>query len=294
MGSDETATAEDAFAALGSRFRLTILQVLDDAATNEAAHLPFMALYERLDVGSTSRLSYHLETLEGPFVRKSDRGYVLTQAGERVVRAIRAGAYSNRPRFEATSVPGECPVCASTGLTAHYRDAALVVECPACEERLVRFDLRPAATRGRTSDEILRSCNRRAHLEYSTALKGTCPSCGGLSEPSLSSSVRTDALVCASECSQCGLRLFAPLEVRVLQHPGVTALYWNHDVDTATIPLWDLPAYVGDWETTISETTPLRVAVTVSYRTDTMRLVVDEDLTLSASSRDPTGDSSAA
>ena len=114
----DTVTPEDAFAALGSDHRVEILSVLAAADREEEGPLAFKALFRRVDLESTSQLSYHLEKLAGVFVAKSTDGYSLTHAGDRVVRAVLSGTYTDRPSFERTILEDPCPQCDSSTLVA--------------------------------------------------------------------------------------------------------------------------------------------------------------------------------
>ena len=278
MTSESSTAPGDAFAALGNEVRISILRTVADAVEEQGDGLRFKAIYDRVDVDSTSQFSYHLDRLEGAFLRKSDGEYVLTQAGERVVRAVRSGAYDERPSFEPTTIEGDCPSCGATTLSVAYRDSLLTVACASCESTVVTYDLPPAASEGRSTTALLHSCNRRAHHEYSTALQGTCSTCGGKTTVDVRESERHDGYTCLAACDQCGLRLFAPLEVRLFYHPAVVAFYWERGEDVSNVPLWRLPAYIGEWTTTGSGDGGLPCAVTVVCGGDELRTTVSEDL----------------
>lgn len=287
MSSDGSTTSEAAFSALGNDIRIKILRTLSEELEDDVRHLSFSEIYGRLPIDSTSQLSYHLDSLTGIFVHHSESGYALTQAGERVVRAIRSGTYSDQPSFDSTEIEGHCPHCDGRVLTATYPEPFLVIECKRCSERVVTFNLPPAESRNRTSREILDSCNRRVHREYVTALRGTCPTCGGVTDREIETSDPSDTHRCAATCRECQLRLFAPVEVPVLHHPAVVSLYWQHEIDTTAVPFWDLPSYVGEWEITVRETTPTTFHVTVVYEGSTIQLKVDDQAAVSRTPDDP-------
>jgi len=278
MSSESSTSPGDAFAALGNEVRISILRAVADAAEIQGEGLRFKAIYDRTDVDSTSQLSYHLARLEGAFLRKSEEAYALTQAGERVVRAVRSGAYDESPSFEPTTIEGNCPSCGVATLSVAYRDSLLTVECASCASTVVTYDLPPGASEGRTTTELLRSCNRRAHREYGTALQGTCASCGGKTSVEARESERRDGYMCLVECAQCGLRLFAPLEVRLFYHPAVVAFYWERGEDVSNVPLWRLPAYIDDWTVSASGDGGLPCEVTVVYDGDELQTTVGEDM----------------
>jgi hypothetical protein len=280
MGSDGGTEPGDAFAALGSERRISILRTLAEAAEAEEGELSFTALYDRLAIDSTSQLSYHLDQLTGGFVRKSGETYALSQAGERVLRAIRSGTYDTEPAFEPITVDGPCPRCPSTTLSASYRERLLTVACADCDATVVTYDLPPPASEGRTSEEILASCDRRARHELSVALAGTCPTCAGVMDVSVDPSDGPASHTCRADCTQCGLRLFAPLEARLLTHPGVVAFFWAHDVDVTSLPFWQLLSLVGDWQVEPDGSSPVPCTVTVRSGDDTLVVRIGTDLSV--------------
>lgn len=278
MPSESCTSPGDAFAALGNEVRISILRTVANALEETGGGLRFKAIYERTDVDSTSQFSYHLNKLDGAFLRKTNEEYTLTQAGDRVVRAVRSGTYDERPSFEPTTIDGSCPSCGVTTLSVAYRDSLLTVACTSCESTVVTYDLPPAAGEGRTTDALLDSCNRRAHHEYGTALQGTCSACGGKTSVDVQKGEQHSGYTCVTVCDQCGLQLFAPLEVRLFYHPAVVAFYWERGGDVSNVPLWQLPAYINDWTVTGSEDGGLPCEVTVVYDGDELQTTVDQNL----------------
>ncbi|WP_415383457.1 winged helix-turn-helix domain-containing protein [Halosimplex sp. TS25] len=281
MNGDDGVTPEAAFTALGNEIRLRILHVLADAAETGSETASFSDIYDQVDIDSTSQLAYHLDALDGIFVHNGESGYGLTQAGDRIVRTIRSGTYSDRPSFEPTTLDGQCLSCDATTLVAEYQEPFLVVDCQACTTRIVTYNLPPAESQDRTNIEILESCNRRVNHEYATALRGTCSQCGGVTDLEIEARSEPSTQTCVATCRQCRLRLYAPLEVRLLHHPEVAAFYWRHGVDVLELPLWDLPSYVDDWELDVVETDPFECRATIVYHGDSVQVSVDGDLRVS-------------
>ncbi|WP_256300694.1 ArsR/SmtB family transcription factor [Haloarchaeobius salinus] len=278
MGSETDADPGDAFAALGNELRVAILRTLAEAAEADRGGLTFTELYDGLAIDSTSQLSYHLGQLEGRFVRKSNDTYVLTQAGERVIRAVRSGTYEREPSFEPTTVEGACPRCDCTTLSVSYRERLLTVACADCDTTVVTYDLPPPATGDRTSEEVLAACDRRARNEYAVAVAGTCPKCGGAMERSVEPADAPATYSCRADCSQCGLCLFAPVEASLLYHAGVIAFLWEHDVDVTSLPFWRLLPLIEEWEVERVGAEPLPLRVTVVEGDDSLVATIDEDL----------------
>jgi ribosomal protein S27E len=289
MPTDSRADPETAFAALGNEIRVTVLRVLaefEDAGDGRG--LSFTEIYDRVDIDSTSQLSYHLEKLDGVFLRSSPDGYVLTQAGDRIVRAVRSGTYTERPSFPRTELDGRCPACPTTTLVAAYHDPLLEVRCADCETTVVTYNLPPAGAVDRTPMEILRSCDQRVRQEYATALQGTCATCGGRTDVSTERREGGEGYLYVAECRRCQHRVYAPVEVRLLYHPAVVSFYWDHGVDASAIQFWDLVRYLDDWQLERVATGPDRFHATVACEDDRLRLAIDGDLDVSVREDDDT------
>ncbi|KAB1191198.1 MULTISPECIES: winged helix-turn-helix domain-containing protein [Haloferax] len=254
---------ESAFGALGSELRLDILQILESAARESASRLTFSDLYERLDIESTSQLSYHLGRLDGVFVQKSGDKYGLTQAGERVVRAVYAGTYTEHPSFETVSIDGRCPHCGHTALLAAFEEPFLSVTCGECGETVAKYDLPPAQAVGRSPKEVLRSCDRRVYHELGMAIDGTCPTCGGIMDASgrQRTPPRTDEYVVTASCRRCFNQVYAPVELCVFYHPALVAAYWSDGRDATSVRPWNVYSYTIDWEVTFTSVDPFEARV---------------------------------
>ncbi|MDH5020521.1 DUF7347 domain-containing protein [Halobacterium rubrum] len=91
---DRLAASEDAFQALASDVRLAVLVHLL-RADREGRRPSFSALQSAAGSDSSAGFAYHLRQLDGRFVRKTDSGYELTQAGRRAAEAVLAGTFTN-------------------------------------------------------------------------------------------------------------------------------------------------------------------------------------------------------
>ncbi|KPN29028.1 hypothetical protein SY89_03262 [Halolamina pelagica] len=100
----EPPDAEEAFSLLSKSLRLDIIRVLWQAGRGNPVR--FSELYDRVDVRGTSQFNYHLQQLVPHYVRKSEEGYRLTEAGERIVRAVNAGIYTEYTEMAGFDVRG--------------------------------------------------------------------------------------------------------------------------------------------------------------------------------------------
>ncbi|NHN43094.1 helix-turn-helix transcriptional regulator [Halorubellus sp. JP-L1] len=297
--------AADAFGALASEHRIAVLRTFADAERDGERTLSFTEIYDALDIDSTSQLSYHLDHLEGVFLRRSESGYELNRAGEDVMRAVLAGSFTETPSFEPLALSGECPGCPETAFDATEEDGLLTVRCDGCGMRIVTYDLPPAAVVGRSERAVLEACDRRVRHEYAVAVGGTCANCGGRAVVSVEqreSHGETDPYAVAV-CERCNHRVFAPVAAHVLFHPAVVAFYWRHGVDATAIAFWDLPRYIEAWDVDVAEvesndppmsadrspSTEPSVSVTVRYGGESLALSLDADLTVSVVGTDGSG-----
>ncbi|WP_435362039.1 ArsR/SmtB family transcription factor [Haloarchaeobius sp. DFWS5] len=281
MSSDDAAaTTEDVFEVLSSELRLSVLRELAAAEREGQPVLSFSELYDRVDAEGTPQFSYHLSRLAGHFVWKTDEGYRLAPAGDRVVRAVVSGAYEGNPTFEPTTIEGHCPACPSTTLDAALDDGLLVVSCADCEMQVVSYDLPPGQALDRDSETVLYECDRRVRHEYAMALDGICSGCGGEMEIRVERTEETPVPthMAISHCTVCDLQVFAPVETRLLYHPAVVSLYWRHGVDATAIPLWSLWATLEPWETTVESLDPFEAAVRVVVEDDSLTVHLDAHL----------------
>lgn len=103
----------EAFFVLASETRLEILfalwELMDPlAGTSEVS---FSELRDRVGIRDSGQLNYHLEKLEGKFVRNIDGGYELSQVGRTLVQSVVAGPGIDEPVIESTEVDKPCKYC---------------------------------------------------------------------------------------------------------------------------------------------------------------------------------------
>jgi len=283
---ESSVRAADAFGALASEHRVAVLRAFADAERDGERTLSFTGIYDALELESTSQLSYHLDHLEGVFLRRSASGYALNRAGEDVMRAILAGSFTESPSFEPLELSGSCPGCSEGAFEATDEDGLLTVRCIGCGTRIVTYDLPPAAVVGRSERAVLEACDRRVRHEYAVAVGGTCAKCGGRASVDVeerSAAGETD-LYAVAHCRRCNNRVFAPVAAHVLFHPAVVAFYWRHGVDATATPFWDLYQYLDPWDVDVidAESDDLSVEVTVRHGGESLVLSLDGDLSVRA------------
>src|SRR6056297_211274 len=146
----ENRSTADVFRLLADDTRVDILcavavaQYELEQVGSGAAELAFSEIYDHVDVENTSKLSYHLGELTGTYLRKSDDGYSLSHAGERIVRFILSGNYEQPKSFGPEPVDGVCVFCGEEALEADLSRQFLRIVCSACEQPVTGQPITPA------------------------------------------------------------------------------------------------------------------------------------------------------
>lgn len=280
---EEGLPAAEAFAVLGNEHRIDILRAVADAEREAAERgdpyaLSFSELFDRVDADASSQFAYHLDRLTGAFLQETDDGYRFTAAGERVVRSVLAGTYTEDPTFDPVTVEGRCPACDTTTLEAAYDGDRLAVHCADCGTHVFSQTLPPSAVRERSPGAVLESGSRRSRQDFSLAVRGTCPTCAGVTDVDARRGDTDEwLLVCA--CRQCGQSVFAPVAFAVLDHPAVVAFHWEHGVNLADRPVWRLVVdLLSDrWSVDVETEAPFAATLTVTFGDDELHVDLGAD-----------------
>lgn len=305
-GAEVDTAATEAFALLGNETRLSILLALWDAYDPHGGEnaVPFSEVFERIEYDDPGNLRYHLEKLEGQFLRQHTErgGYELRETGLKLVQSVIAGAGVTDATRESAEIDRSCPFCdAPTAI--QYRDGLVIHACTECEGptpeasdiegflSATPFD--PAGLADRSPEE-LRAASQVAALRGSRSLfDGLCPACSGPVDSWLDCCPDHDA---SGICADCGKRFvaWARFQCRVCKNhsvaspkglvlflPKVISFYDDHgesirvradDFERATRVFDMMDAH----ELTLVSTDPPRVAVTATQGDDEVRVTFDE------------------
>lgn len=307
---DEQTSVDEAFKLLGDETRLAILQALWEVHDPmEPSPMTFTALRDRLEADDPGRLNYHLGKLTTHFIRRTDDGYQLREAGKRIMRVIISGTAVADVTIEPVEIDVECIFCgAPTAIS--YEDGILSHRCIGCTSRCVieyppsvlsREELPPVGLLNRTNDEIY-YLNRvwMAHREGS-AKDGVCPECAG---PMPVSSIRicddhdpdpTHDEVCENcgsifwgivfhVCEVCKFQLQIPTLMYPSSHPAVLAFYYDHGVEF-DIASHEDHGYLLDYEEEVVSEDPLRLRTTIPLDGDEIRIEFDDQMEVVAVER---------
>ena len=266
----------DAFSLVGDETRLSILEALWRLESPSR----FSEIRNEVGVRDSAQFNYHLNKLTEQFVRKTDDGYELMTAGERVVQSVLAGSFTQHPEYEI-DIDDPCTQCGSE-LQAWYRDEKVRIECPECGQGHGEYPFPPGGLHDRTDEEILQAFNQRVRHLHCLAKDGVCPECNGRME----TRIDHDAGECCigatlratHVCQQCGHELCSAVGLGLLDQSAVAAFYGEHGVELSTKPYWHLDWCVDDDPVTVLDRDPWRLQVGMAVDDEELHVIVDENL----------------
>jgi hypothetical protein len=274
----------DAFAIVGEESRLAILEAL----WRLDAPAAFSDLRAEVGTRDSAQFNYHLGKLTDQFVHKTDAGYELRTAGERIVQAILAGSFTQRPEREI-EIDAPCVRCGAT-LSAHYAEEQLSIECPDCGHGHGKYPFPPGGLHDRSDAEILAAFDQRVRHLHCLANDGVCPECNGRVQTTIERGEECClgvAVRATHRCLQCTHERCSAIGLGLLDQSPVVSFYEDHGVDLATTPYWRLPWCVDDQPVTVIREDPWRLQVDVHHEGDRLIVVVDGDLGIVDSDREP-------
>lgn len=296
----------EAFALLGNETRLAILLGLWESYQPAADDnvVSFSDLYDRIDYDNAGNFSYHLEQLEGQFIRKQaePEGYELRDTGLALVKTVIAGAGVADASLEPVEIDRPCSLCGGTTAVS-YEDGVLYQVCTDCDGVSTDDDLPegylnatpfpPAGLTDRRPAELVAAAEVTAYQQMQSMVEGICVACSGPVDAVLEACSTHDS---DGVCEHCGRAhaVWVTFRCRVCKdhhvttpavisvfHPAVIAFYYEHGVS----PRWharefDDLSHVGQEEvehrTVVVSEDPLRVRVWVCLDGDELGLTFDE------------------
>ncbi|WP_255198534.1 DUF7351 domain-containing protein [Halorarius litoreus] len=303
--------AIEAFALLGHETRMEILLAIwedHDLQADDNA-VSFSQIRSRVAHDDPGNLRYHLNKLEGHFVRqRSERGgYALRVPAKKLIREVVAGAGVHDKHLPPTRVDQRCPFCEAPTVMS-YREGVLFWACHECGGMTPGRDFAPFDPPGpltahsfapaglhEWSPERLWSASLVAGWRRLRSMfDGICPNCSSPVNSWFDSCPDHDP----DRCDDCGLRFGTTAHFRcsacdrhlgctpkqlALFHPAVVSFYDDHGISTRIRAdavdhakrVYDL---VLDHEVTVLDVEPISVAVTVSNDDETVRLTFDDSV----------------
>ncbi|WP_290818980.1 ArsR family transcriptional regulator [Halovivax sp.] len=276
------AEPSDAFQALGHEVRMEILEAMLERVDGEGQdRASFSELFEASSPETSAGFAYHLDELVGPYLRKTDDGYAFTYAGEKIARAVAAGAYTRRASSPSIGIDDPCPFCGADGLRAAAADNVVSIGCGDCERTLLRMGFPPTGFEAH-SDRLPEAFDRHHRHRISLLRDGVCPECAGAVDGRLDDPTAAvaddlpeeldDHVQAAFDCRECGYDLWCPVTLAVLEHPDVVAFYRDHDREVRDRPIWNVGR---EWTETVLTREPAAVRVAVELDAEILELYVD-------------------
>ena len=275
----ECVAPADAFALVGNETRLGILEALWRA---DDEPVRFSALNDAVGMRDSAQFNYHLGKLTDQYVRKTEDGYELRNAGAKIVRAVLAGSFNEHPELDSFVIDDGCTRC-DEPLVASYEDEMLALDCPNCGRAHGEYSFPPGGLHDRTNEEVLDAFDQRVRHLHCLAKDGVCPECSGRMRTELSKEgecclgvgLRADHV-----CEQCDHSLCSAIGLSLLDRSPVVAFYRDHGIDLGTTPYWQLDWCVSDDHTTVRSTDPWELEIDVALGDERLRATLDEDLAL--------------
>ncbi|MWV40807.1 helix-turn-helix domain-containing protein [Natrialba sp. INN-245] len=315
-GADDESTTlspDDAFAVLANETRFEIVRALwelyepeDPANVVKFSNLydadigiTFSELYEQVGYEDSGNFNYHLEQLTDHFVRRTESGYELTEAGFEVARSVVAGTVRERPRFDTVEIDERCPQCGAP-VVVDYENHHVTASCSQCtgiwqdadgdDGVLFTFPFPPTGLSDRTPEEAFHAVLGYNLQRIRSFVDGVCPDCSGEVDESFDVCAthepddgggcqhchRQHRTEVAERCNRCKSVVRGPLTIAILTHPAVTAFYYDHGVDHR-FASWETFRLAGAVEEAVLETDPVRIRVTVPCEGESLELAVDEE-----------------
>ncbi|WP_132061137.1 winged helix-turn-helix domain-containing protein [Halorussus amylolyticus] len=289
----ENRSATDIFRLLADDTRVDILRAVAVAqyelgqVGSGPAELSFSEIYDHVEVENTSKLSYHLGELTGTYLRKSDDGYSLSHAGERIVRFILSGNYEQPESFGPQPVDGVCVFCGEDALEASLSHQFFRIDCTACGQQVTGQPITPAQVKTRDADTLVQSAKLRSAEDARQIRRGMCPECGAhlsadVVEMPGSPLPDADSFVVTSTCEECLREYNSPLTYSVVYHPASIAFHWDRGVDMTTRGIWEFHEYIyeGRWTSEQTASDPDEYEVVLRHGDDAVRLHLDSTATV--------------
>lgn len=268
----------EAFSLLGDDLRLEIIATLDEPP---ADRVPFSELQEEVGLSDSGQFNYHLSQLVGHFVSKTNKGYRLTAAGERLARAVAAGLYTDSPILPPFGVGGTCNSCGEGPLEASYADEQFTISCSDCGHQMLEVDAPPSLIRGRAPQEALDAFERWSSQQVEQAYEDICPTCGG----SISYGITKDTaeglpfdVLPEMVCEVCGRRIVTSFAAIARRDPAVESFHERHHLSYENKHYWELDEFVSDDGLERLSESPFRMQVTFTAPGHICEAVIDDEL----------------
>jgi DNA-binding transcriptional ArsR family regulator len=277
MTEADSPNPADVFGVVADETRMTILRALAEAPYEEYEDtLTFSELREHAGVRDSGQFNYHLDTLVGQFVERTDDGYSLTYPGELLYRTVIAGLFTRQAELEPRTIDSDCFDCGAP-LEMEYDGTVLHVTCSDCDREYMGVEFPPSAVESR-DDDRLETFNQWVRHHILLMNRDVCVWCAGPMPGDVCYRDEADETPhVMRNCEHCGGFMWTTLGEVVLNHPAVVSFFYDRGVDVTSQPLWELEFVVSDDAVEVRSEDPWELAVTIACEGDEMQALLDGD-----------------
>jgi hypothetical protein len=309
----------EAFAILGNEIRLEIIRVLwragaayeYDDGSDAVEMVSYSELKNEVGVDDNGKFNYHLSELAPHFLRRTDDGYRLSNAGKQIARTVIAVSGAGSLEF-SQELDERCPLCGA-GVVVKYEDQWLRVRCTECYGLF--GDQAPAGTlfltnypaaglTARDSEHALAAGLYRCALDITYLMYGICRECAG----TISSSVTVCDVhdikngqpcdTCGTPfpvwadmtCDTCGFAKRLPVEMFATGLVLATELTSNPELDIDSPTVDEAIDLLQNCVETDLSTDPIRVRLSIDIETTVFSLTLDDEMNVVEFDREPLTD----
>ncbi|KZN26083.1 hypothetical protein A4G99_23180 [Haladaptatus sp. R4] len=234
--------------------------------------MTFTELKDAVGMRDSGGFQYHLNALDGTFLRKTDDGYTHLAGGIALYRAM-LGSVMGPDAIDPIPLDERCPNCESP-LELRYDHQVFYVYCAACDESASNGPFLPAGLDGRSNEDRIRAFDRWTKRLIFLLRDGICPWCSS----TVSHGFDTDGKVeITHTCDRCRGFLRTTVLENVVSHPAVISFYYDHGIDVTTTPYWKLGELAAENTRVLSEDPP-KLRTTIRLSGDELVLVLDGEM----------------
>lgn len=266
----------EAFLLLANETRLDVLYALWEAPDWTAT---FTELKEAVGMRDSGQFRYHLNQLEGTFVRRTEDGYTHLAGGIALYRAM-LGSATGPESVEPISLSVSCSACGGD-LRMTYENQVFYARCLDCGETLLSSPLPPAGLENRTDDERMQAFDRWSRRLFGLLSDGVCPWCASTVSHDIEANPAEPSghgVRVRYTCDRCEGFLRTTVGETVLDHPAVISFCYQRGIDVTSKPHWELDFCTrADGARLVSEA-PDEIRLDVEADGETLTLRLDGDL----------------
>src|SRR6056297_1932154 len=238
MSESDSLHPTEVFGLVADETRMGILRALAEAPREEyGSDLTFSELRELAGVRDSGQFNYHLDTLVGHFVDRSEEGYSLSYVGRLLYRTVIAGFFTKETSFSDLDAGSSCLGCGAS-LVAEYDGAVFEIECPDCGRQHEQVEFPPSAAETWEGEDLLRAFDQYVRHNLLLMSRDICMWCAGpmpaevrlREDRRLTGDVESTAYV-ARSCENCQGFMWTTPGENVLYHPAVVSFFHERGVD---------------------------------------------------------------